>query len=436
VTAIEGTERAELQRRTIRTLMVGVVPAGAAMVAGFSAAALLGKEITGSAAWGTLAAACLTVGSTIATVPLARYMSHHGRRRGLRRGWTLAACGMTLAFTAAVADLYPFLLLGMLLLGVGNASNLSTRYAAADLAADGQRAKAIGLLVWAASFGSVLGPILGLGVVGNVVEWFGLPQLAGPYLMGAVLLILAAVFIDRRLRPDPLVVAGGVSPEPDGPATSGGLAAVGRPFQGASKPLAQVFRHPSARLAVVAMLVGHAVMVGIMTATPLHMEDGDHGFQIIGFVISVHIIGMYFLAPIIGWLSDRLGPRPLIAAGGIVLFVGAELASHTSAEDSLGVFVGLFLVGLGWSLGLIAGSSLLTASFPVDQRVNVQGASDLIMSASGALAALAAGIVYEFGGYHDLSHWAGLGALGLSAYAVWRFLRVRVWGGPAVVSGS
>jgi len=265
------------------------------------------------------------------------------------------------------------------------------------------------------------------------MEWMGLPELAGPYLMGAILLVVAILFIDRRLRPDPLVAAGGVKPRTDA-STTGAFGALGNQFRQASKPLGQIFRNPSARLAVIGMLIGHAVMVGIMTATPLHMEDGDHEFQIIGLVISVHIIGMYFLAPIIGWLADRVGPRPLIAVGGLVLFVGAEMASHTSAEDSLGVFIGLFLVGLGWSFGLIAGSSLLTASFPASERAQVQGASDLVMSGSGALAALSAGIVYETGSYHDLSHWAGVGSLGLTAYAIWRIFRVRLGGRPRAVT--
>jgi MFS family permease len=412
--------------------MVSAVPAGAGMAAGFASAALLGKEITGSATWGTLAAASLMVGSALSTVPLARYMSHHGRRRGLRIGWMIAAIGMVLALAAAVADFYPLLLLGILALGVGNAANLSARYAAADLATEANRAKSIGLVVWAGSFGSVLGPALGLGVVGSAGVWFGLPELAGPYLMGAILLLAAVVFIEKRLRPDPLVAAGGVTPPSEGDSEGGAVAAIGARFADGARPLAQVFRNPAARLAVVAMMTGHAVMVGIMTATPLHMEDGNHEFQIIGFVISVHIIGMYFFAPVVGWLADRVGPRPLIAVGGVILFIGAEMASHTEAGDSAGVFIGLFLVGLGWAFGLISGSSLLTASFPVDQRVNVQGAADLVMSTSGALAALSAGIVYELGGYYDLSHWAGLGALALSGYATWRIIRIRVSRGPTI----
>ena len=395
------------------------------MAAGYSSAALLGKEITGSGAWGTLAAACLTIGGAISTVPLAGYMSRRGRRPGLRLAWTIAFVGALCGFFAAVLDVYPLLVIGILGIGVGNAANLSARYAAADLATERDRAKAIGVLVWSTSFGSALGPTLGLGVVGSAVGSLGLPELAGPYLMAMVLFVVAAVFIDRNLRPDPLEAAGGLTlVAPDAvPGLRAAARDLGAHLRRAAGALGDITRHPSARLAVLAMLVGHAVMVGVMTATPLHMNDGAHEVRIIGFVISVHIIGMYFFAPVVGLAVDRLGPRPVIALGGLVLFTGAEVASHTRAEDSLGVFVGLFSIGLGWSMGLVAGSTLLTASFPIERRVLVQGASDLVMSVGGAAAALSAGVVYEWGSYHALSHYAGVGALGLTGYALWRIVR-------------
>lgn len=416
-------ERQALQRRTLLSLMTGVLPGGGALTAAVAAGALLGKEITGSAALGTLVAAFLTIGGTLATMPLAGYMARHGRRRGLRLAWAIGFLGATAAFIAAVFSIYPLLLLGSLGIGAGQAANLGARYAAADLTDDSNRARSIGMLVWTSSFGSALGPTLALGALGSLAVFVGLSKYAGPYFMGMVLFALAAFAIDRTLRPDPLEVAGGLAdPDEDVPT---GLAAIKAQFRRAGEGIGKIFALPSARLAMISMLVGQAVMVGVMTATPLHMESGAHEVRIIGFVISLHIVGMYFFSPVVGWLVDRFGSRPMIATGGAVLFIGAEMASHTDAEDSLGVFVGLFLVGLGWSFGLISGSSLLTASFPVAERVPIQGASDLVMSAAGAGAALSAGVVYEFGSYHALSHYAGLAAVGMSAYAIWRMLRSR-----------
>ena len=406
-----------LQRRTLRVLLASVVPAGMGMAGGFAAVAVLAEDITGSDTLAGFAAACLSIGGAITTVPLATYMSQHGRRPGLRIGWTIAAGGAALAFLAAVVSFYPLLVIGVIGIGVGNATNLTARYAAADLAPDGGRARAIGFLVWAGTVGSVLGPTVALGPAGWVAEQFGLPELAGPYMLSFVVFVFAAFAVDRLLHPDPLVVAGGIQESGDG-----------RPKR---PPLSQSFGRiwtvPAARLAVFAMMLGQAVMVGVMTMTPLHMKDGDHELRIIGLVISLHIVGMYAFSPVVGWLVDRIGTHIMIAAGGIILFVGAEMASHTDPEDSAGVFTGLFLIGLGWSFGLIAGSTLLTSSFGVNERVSVQGASDLVMVGAGATAGLVSGLAVEWSSFHSLSHWSGVAALAMVLAAGWPLVRAAFW---------
>lgn len=410
LTTIDTAERAAVQRRTIRTLFVGTIPAGAAMSGAFAAAATLGEELSGSDGLGTLAAACVTVGGATAAVPLASLMARSGRRPGLRAAWAIASLGAMACLAAAVFEVYVLLLPGLAGIGVGSAGTLSARYAAADLATDADRAKAIGLMVWGGTFGSVLGPTLALGPAGAVAEAFGMPELAGPYLFSLALFAFAAVSIDRLLRPDPLVVAGGV----------GETGATRR-----RTAFALLWSVPAARLAVTAMVVGHGVMVGVMVATPLHMKDGGHELEIVGFVISVHIIGMYLFAPVVGMIVGRIGSKLTIAIGGAILFAGAELAAHTDAEDRVGVFVGLFLVGLGWSFGLVAASSLLTSSFGPDERVVVQGTADLAMTGAGASAGLLSGVILEAFGYDDLSHNAGLFGAALTVIAVMSLLPGR-----------
>ncbi len=398
------TERAAAHQRTTRTLMASVIPTTAAMASSFSAAAVLGKEITGSETLAGLAVAAMQVGSVFTTVPLARRMAQLGRRRGMVAGWSIGAVGASLAFVAAVADFYPLLVLGILGVGAGNATNFAARFAAADLAPENRRARAIGMLVWAATVGAALGPTIALGPAADLARFTGLPELSGPYLLGVVLFIIGLTATQLWLRPDPLEVLGTIGADTVRPASP---MVVGR----------RIATVPAARLAVIAMLTGQAVMVGVMTMTPLHMENGDHQLRVIGWVISVHVIGMYAFSPIVGWLVDRMGPHLIIGMGGVTLCIGAETAAHTSAEDSLGMFVGLMLVGLGWSFGLIAGSAMLTGAFPVDQRVEVQGGADFIMTTSGAIAGLGAGAAVEAVGFHLLSHWAGLSALLLVAAA-------------------
>ncbi|MEM7141593.1 MAG: MFS transporter [Actinomycetota bacterium] len=409
-----AVDHAPLQRRTLVTLIASVGPAGMGMAGGFAATTLASKEIVDNEGLATLAATMISIGGALAAVPLSRYMARRGRRPGLRVGWTIAAVGALLAVAAVETSFYPLLVAGTLGIGVGNGTNLAARYAAADLAEEGRRARAIGVLVWASSIGSVLGPTVALGATEPPAEWLGFEPLSGPYLMGIVVFAVAAFVAETFLRPDPLLTATG----------GDGATAPERPSLRES--FKKIATNRLAVIAVGAMAVGQGVMVAIMTVTPLHMEDGDHETRIIGFVISVHIIGMYFFSPIVGWLVDRLPSGLIVATAGVTLFLGGELASHTDAEDRLGVFVGLLLIGVGWSFAMISGSALLTGAFPPHERAAIQGAADFTMTASGAAAGLASGVIVSLSSYHSLSHWAGVTALALVAAALYPVVtRVR-----------
>ncbi|MEC7924842.1 MAG: MFS transporter [Actinomycetota bacterium] len=390
--AIDNTaEISLLQRRTLRTLMVGLVPAGAAMTSAYSAAAVLGEELTDSETLGGLAAASATVGSALATLWLARLMVTYGRRPGLLAGYITASVGSVIAMIAALTGWYLFLIPGILGVGVGSASSLAARFAAADLASPDHRARAIGTLVWSSTIGAVLGPTIGFGPAKRLAKLMNIPELAGPYLISSILFAIAAIVIHVWLRPDPLVVAGGLGSS--------------KQDRGFKEALKSITGSPVGKLAVGSMATGHIVLGGVMTMTPLNMNDGGHELEIIGFVISLHIIGMYAAAPIIGWFVDRLTAGPILAIGGMMLFVGSEMASHTQANESAGVFIGLFLIGLGWSCGLIASSALLTNEFEGSVRVRVQGLADTIMSASGGAAGLGSGLMVSMTDYKTLCHY-------------------------------
>ena len=388
-------KNAYLQKRTLRTLMAGLVPAGAAITSAYSAAAVLGEEITGNETFGALAAACLTTGAALSTLPLAKIMAARGRRPGIVTGYVVAVFGALLAMIAAITEVYIFLPIGILGVGVGNGANLAARYAAADLAPEESKASAIGNLVWASTIGSVLGPSLGLGPAKKVGDFLGAPDLAGPYIISGLLFLLAALTIRKWLRPDPLVVVGGIGEE-------------GEQKTSFKEAFRKLFSSRVGRLSVGSMVVGHVVMVGVMTMTPLHLKDGGHQLEIVGFVISLHIIGMYAFSPLVGVLTQKIGAKSVIALGGLLLVVGAELASHADPEDSVGVFVGLFLIGLGWSFGLVASSTLIASEFKGSEKVRIQGLADLAMTASGGIAGIGSGLVVTLTDYQTLSHYSGI----------------------------
>lgn len=386
-------DRGAVQRRTLWVLGIAVALATAASAAAFSASAVLAEDITGSEGLAGIAAAGLTVGAALGAVPLARVMSRWGRRPGLGLGLWVAAGGGLIVAGAAAADLYPAVVIGTVTIGVGNAVALAARFAAADLAAPRARGRAIGVVIWAATVGAVLGPILATSIADPAATSLGAPEYVGTYLFSAAVLAAGAVVIGRSLRPDPLLLSRGMNGSPvidgEGPAASGWSAL--RASAGAT-------------LATGGLVAAHVVMVGIMTVTPLHLSHGQNGLRIIGFVISVHILGMYAFSPVMGWLTDRLGAPVVIITGGVLLLTAAELAAATGPDERPQIFLALFLLGLGWSAELVAASSVIAVQVPLSGRVAAQGIADLLMNGFGAAAGIAAGFLLGSQGFDVLGH--------------------------------
>jgi MFS family permease len=406
--ALSDADRASLQHRTLRTLVAGQVLGSAGLTSGLTVGGLIVEDMLGGDTFAGIATASVTMGTAFGSAHLARTMVRSGRRPGLARGYALGAAGALVSVVGAELDLLPLFIVGMLLYGHGQSSNLLARYAAADLATPADRGRAISTLVFASTFGAVAGPVL-VGAGKWLGDRIGIEDLSGPYLFAFAFFSLAAMFVTVRLRPDPLVVTGGTRPDS------------GRERIQIREPLRLVNADVLARLALASMVVSQAVMVAVMTMTPLHMKDHGHSVELVGAVLAVHIGGMYVFAPLIGRASDRYGRLPMIATGAAVL-VAATVVTALAGEAPPLLFAGLFLLGIGWSFGLVAGSALLADRITGDAKVRVQGAADLCMSACGGLAGFASGFVKHAAGFHTL---ANLGTLAAGALLVGAIVQRR-----------
>jgi MFS family permease len=407
-------DRAALQRRVLWALTSGQIAGSAALGAAVTVGAFVVQDILDQeTVWGGVATAAFTVGAAFMSQRLSRLMLRHGRRPGLAGGYALATIGGVVAALGAERGWLVLFLLGVFLFGSGQASNLLARYAATDLAAPDERSRAMSRVVFASTFGAVFGPLFVRPAEHVGQEWFGWYQYTGPWVLGAILFALALLNTVLRLRPDPLVVAGGVD-------TSGGART---PPASLGRTLALIRSRPQATLALGAMVVSQASMVGVMTMTPVHMRL--HGHESLSqYVISMHIAGMYAFSPLIGRFADRKGRVPAIATGAVLL-VGSTLLAALSGDVELLLFPALWGLGLGWNFGLIGGSSLLTESVPAEQRVAVQGSADLMMSLCGGLAGFASGFIRRAVGYHLMSTLATVAAGALLVIAYTALLRSR-----------
>jgi len=395
-------EVALVQRRTLRLLFVTQVISGIGIAIAGSVGALLAADIAGIGVSGVVQSV-LVIGAALFAVPATAIVQRSGRRPSLAAGYLVASVGAIIIVTAAVRGSAPLLFAGFFLLGGATAATYQARYAAVDLAPAALRGRHLSVIVWATTLGAVVGPNLA-AFAGASLEKYGVPTLAGPFVFSALLFTLSTLVLVLLLRPDPAVVARETIGSSAG-ATSNA------PHLGVRAALPVVMSQSSARLGVSAMAIGNMVMIGVMAMTPVHIRGAGHDaaqtLRIVGLVLSCHIAGMFAFAPVFGWLTDRLGRRPVILAGIALLLTACALAG-TAGYQPARLAGGLMLLGLGWSATIVAGSTLLSESVGGELRVATQGLADLTMGLAGAAAGAISGVIVEGWGYPTLTLLAAL----------------------------
>lgn len=380
-------EVARIQTRTVKVLAAGQVLGGIAFGATISLGALLARDLTGQDSLSGLATASVTLGAALAAIPLARLAGRRGRRFALTLGNLLALVGIVVIVTGAGMRVFPLFLVGVVMVGMGNAGNLQSRFAATDLAVPHRRGRDLGTVVWSTTVGGVLGPLM-LTPGEAVGAAIGMPTLTGAYAFSVVAQSLALVLYLIALRPDPLVVA----------QRRARAATVG------AGDIVEIDRPVAARYAMLTVAGSHVVMASVMAMTPVHLSHlAPHDVTtIVGVTIALHVFGMYGLSPVFGLMADRWGRVPTVLLGQAILAASLVIAAVWQ-HSSWGVLIGLILLGLGWSAATVAGAALLTECTPTALRPRRQGLSDTFMTLSAAIGSVLAGIILGQIGYNGLA---------------------------------
>lgn len=410
MTATSEIDLGRLQKRTITSLRLMQIPGQAGVSGVVAVVALLASDLVGSDRLAGVGNAGATFGAALMAVPLSSMMRRRGRRPALVSAFALGSLGAAVAAFGGEIESLTVFIFGMLLFGSGQAGALQSRYTAADLAPVEGKASAISSVVWVGTLGAAFGPLL-TPWEKDFAKFLGLSALVGPFVAASVFFAVSALVAWSRLRPDPLVISGGIH------------------ALGMSIPLRRQVRESvsairESHLAMVglaAMVISQATMVAVMTMTPPHMKDHGHA-DLSASVVALHIVGMYGFSPWIGRFTDRVGRLRSIELGAVVLgggIVSTVIAGYVPAL----MFVGLLLLGIGWSIGLIAGTTLVSESVRTETKVEVQGTADLAMSFFGGAAAFASGFVKQSYGFHLLADSSAILA-GVLLVTVW-VTRVR-----------
>lgn len=391
--------------RRVAILVISQVLAGVGVASGIAVGGLLAERLSGTVALAGFAQTSSVLGAGLVAIPLARLAGRYGRRWGLACGYLLALVGTGLIFTAAAIGFVPLLFLGTAAFGAATAAGLQARFAAAEMVGARYRARALSVVMWATTLGSVAGP--NLSALGSQVgRRLGIEPLTGPYLFSMVAFVCATVVLSIGL-------AGRVPADHDhdsGPAERRSLGLVAALREGMGQP--------TIRLAIVAVICSHTIMVGVMVMTPLHMTHHGMSLDLVGLVISIHIFGMYGASPIMGWLTDRLGGAAVIGIGVIIFASALVLGGFADTTSGPIISLALGLLGLGWSAGMIGGSALLSASVSGRSRVSLQGGTDALMNLAAAGSSALSGLVMGIGGFPALNLIAAAVAVPMAVLAL------------------
>jgi MFS family permease len=405
-------------------LITAQLLSGAGIASGYAVGGLLAEEITGQTSMAGFAQMSVILGAGLIAYPLAVLAGRSGRRKALTLGFGIGTLGAVVVLIGVALQFLPLFMLGMMMCGSSTASGLQARYAAVDLADPAAAGRAMSLVVWATTVGSVLGPSF-TAPGAHLGETLGMNGLAGPYLISMVAFALATLSASTLTK---TVAAGTDHPgEPrvddpghdgEGTAEDNGNAASAKETAATNRSttteattpppmkLGEALRFALARpvplFAMITIIAGQMMMTNVMVMTPVHMDHQEFSLGAIGIVVSIHIAGMYALSPVFGWMADRWGSGVVIAGGAgiFVLTIVLGVIDAVAPESSMVLLsIALVLLGIGWSMFLIGGSSLLTASVPAHAKVPLQGASDSAMNLGGALMAAMAGSVLGAGGF-------------------------------------
>src|SRR5262245_22598379 len=377
--------------KLMATLFAAQVCGSTGHAIGLAVGSIMAASITGTNTWSGLPVAIGALGTALARWALARLLDRARRRPGLALGYALAVAGAGLGMAGVAGRSFALMLAGMALFGIASTSNLLARYAAADVSVEARRGRAMGLIVWGSTIGSVIGPNL-MAPALRVGARLGVEAEASAFLVSVVGFALAALLVHVFLRPDPLAVA----------RRRETTAAAGR-ASAPPRPIGAILGDLRVQIALAALTMSQFVMIATTSTSPVYLHDQGHRVQTIGLAVSLHLAGMYIASPLSGWLCDRFGRLLVIGAGAVVLIAAVMMAGLAPGSDRGLIMLGLFLNGVGWNLAFVAGSALLTDALSAAERASTQGFADLLMGLMGAVGSATGGVILGIWGFAILN---------------------------------
>lgn len=366
---------ASLQRRNVAILAATQMLYLIASITVMTLSGVVGLTLGPDPDLATLPVAMMTLGTLLSTFPASLFMKRVGRRLGFMAGAGLGGmAGGLVSFAAIASGSFALFCIGNLLFGLYQGFAMYYRFAAADVASEDFRSRAISYVMAGGVLAAFLGPLNA-----GAVDWIPAVPMGAPYLVAAALAVLAMGLL-AFLR----VPASG-EPHPGEP----------------SRPLRQIAARPGFAVAVLSAASGYAIMILVMTATPLAMRAQGYGMVDVALIMQMHVLGMFVPSFFTGGLIARFGLRPVLLTGAALL---ATAVGTANLGQTIGHFaVALIALGIGWNFLFVGGSALLASLHSEAERGKVQGLNEVIVFSMVALGSFLSGTLLNTIGWQALN---------------------------------
>lgn len=365
-----------LEIKKILHLLLSVAFSSIGFIAAITVTVLAAREVSSNPYFVGFPNAVGVGGAVLGTQIFDRLSQKYSRNRALSNTFLIGSLGGLVLIYSLVIDSFILLLIGAFILGIGQSASLQTRYVASFVATESFKATALSLAVWFSVFGSIFGPRL-VGEYSAIFdEWFGSDLIVG-YFIATLGMFLAGISVSLFSQKDSslnkkLVIQKSVKISE---------------LDSTSKLLTRI------------LVLNHFIMVLIMSATPLHVQDIGETIKLVGAIISYHTLGMFLLSPILGNLVDKYGNNRFAIIGSLILIISCIVSLFN--KDILFLKIGLYLLGLGWNFTYIAISSAIS-KYSIKNSVNLNIKSDSIVFVGSSIAHISLGFTYLNIGYNGL----------------------------------
>jgi len=371
--SMEGlTEKAV--RRNALVLSCAQALGGATPAIVISLGGLVGQTLAEDKALATLPVSLYNLGLALGTIPAAMLMRRLGRRAAYMLGAAIGVVAGLLGAHSITSGAFALFCVATAIAGLYGSCVQSYRFGATDGADPAFRARAISWVMVGGLVGAVVGP--------QTVIWTrdaiaGIP-FAGSFVGQAALALLAIPVL--------MMLRGSVRPAAE---------------QSGGRPLREIASSGRFVVAVIAGIVSFGMMSFVMTAAPIAMVACGHTVGEAAMGIQWHVLAMYAPSFFTGRLITRYGKERVTMAGLLLMAVSGAiaLAGLTVAH----FWLSLVFLGVGWNLGFIGATAMVTDCYRPEERTKVQALNDFLVFGSVALASFSSGKLLNAAGWETIN---------------------------------